>query len=104
MFLKYEEAKNEDITKLGKVNIFYYKQPSCYVLTFQKLVDPAIDVKECEECDFILKLTRPPSRVPFYSTLQFVAEQVRRMSTALVVIFNQPLYWNAIVDNEFENT
>ena len=55
------EATNEDITKIGRVNIVYYKQPShaMEMLTFQKLMDPSVDIKEYEECDFILKLARP---------------------------------------------
>ena len=55
------EATNEDITKIGRVNIVYYKQPShaMEMLTFRKLMDPTVDIKEYEECDFILKLARP---------------------------------------------
>ena len=55
------EATNEDITKIGSVNIVYYKQPShvMEMLTFRKLMDPTVDIKEYEECDFILKLARP---------------------------------------------
>ena len=41
-----------------------------------------------------------------YSTLRFVAEQARRVSTVPVVTFDQPLYWKAItiVANELEDS
>ena len=138
------QATNEDIAKIGKVNIAYYKQPShaMEMLIFKKLVDPMIDVLEYEACDFILKVARPlrplcpgwsgymqaiqtgqfpgqsdmvflpmidlnPSDLNcIYSTLRFVAEQAKRVSTVPVVTFDQPLYWKAmtIVSNELQDS
>ena len=70
-------ATNEDIIKIGKVNIAYYKQPSnaMEMIFFHKLGEPSVDVQIYEECDFVLKVARPlrppsPVRSGYMQTVQ----------------------------------
>ena len=53
-------ATNEDLIKIGKVNIAYYKQPSnaMEMMCFKKLIEPEFEVQSYDECDFVLKMAR----------------------------------------------